>query len=203
MAISGVVSGLAICLFGVPRPAVSARSARDPDDVGEAGHWMETTAWVTAPASGSSPAMSPRRHYGASPGSSHPALAGMPPGSATPKDNLFAVAIDESGGPGTGYDTVYADSNNDNRIDPATERQAFLLGSTSKQAPIYLEFRVVTADRPTPISSISLLFPISDVRSPRTSTPTCGMVRIGSGGTPEGPRAPRRAGRSGQQRHLQ
>jgi hypothetical protein len=83
------------------------------------------------------------------------------------KDKVFAVALDESGGTGAGYDTVYVDSNNDNRIDAEKERHRFPLGTTSKADPVYLEFQIVTAGKTNAHFFHFTAFPYSDERHPQ------------------------------------
>ena len=41
------------------------------------------------------------------------------------QDNIFSLVIDEYGGTGTGYNTLYVDSNNNNRIDKTGEKHAY------------------------------------------------------------------------------
>lgn len=51
------------------------------------------------------------------------------------KDNTYTFVIDESGGTGTGFNTLYADLNNDNRLDPNGEKFPLALsGLTDKEA---------------------------------------------------------------------
>jgi hypothetical protein len=51
------------------------------------------------------------------------------------KDNTYTVVIDESAGTGTGFNTLYADLNNDNRLDPNSEKFALALsGLTTREA---------------------------------------------------------------------
>lgn len=52
-------------------------------------------------------------------------------------DRLYTLVIDESAGTGKGYDRVYIDANNDNRVEEA-EGRPFELGTTSKTVPIRL-----------------------------------------------------------------
>lgn len=60
------------------------------------------------------------------------------------KDSTFTLLIDESGGTGSGYDTLYVDSNNDNRIDEKTERHSFEMGTrtSTPRTSIYVEFQI-------------------------------------------------------------
>ena len=57
-------------------------------------------------------------------------------------DNVFTLVIDQSAGTGTGYDVLYVDSNNDNRLDQEKERHGIVVGTPAKADPIYVEFQV-------------------------------------------------------------
>jgi hypothetical protein len=83
------------------------------------------------------------------------------------QDNLFSVVIDESGGTGSGYDTVYVDSNNDNRLDPKMERHGFPLSTTTVGHPIYLEFQIVAGGKTNTHLFHFTAFPYSDARTPK------------------------------------
>ena len=82
------------------------------------------------------------------------------------QDNVHSIVLDESGGTGTGYDTVYADVNNDNRIDPNTERFAFTLGTTSHAEPVRIKLTVTAGGRPFPYSFEFTAFPYQDENNP-------------------------------------
>ncbi len=82
------------------------------------------------------------------------------------EDNVYAIVLDESSGTGAGYDTVYADVNNDNRIDPATERFAFTLGTTSHAEPVRMKLTVTAGGRPFPYSFEFTAFPYQDENNP-------------------------------------
>jgi len=58
------------------------------------------------------------------------------------QDNVHTLVIDESGGTGKGYDTLYADIDNDNNLDPNTERFSFKLGTTSKTEPVRITLTI-------------------------------------------------------------
>ena len=77
-------------------------------------------------------------------------------------DNVYTLVIDESGGTGTGYDTVYADRNNDNRIDPETEKLAFVLGTTRHAEPVRIELTVSAGGKTIPYSFEFSAFPYKD-----------------------------------------
>ena len=52
------------------------------------------------------------------------------------QDNTYTFVIDESAGTGTGVNTLYADLNNDNRLDPNSEKFALALsGLTDSGQP--------------------------------------------------------------------
>jgi len=74
-------------------------------------------------------------------------------------DNIHTLVIDESGGTGTGYDTVYADLDNDNRFDPAGEKFAFELGTTRHAEPLRLKLAVRAAGNEIPYSFEFSAFP--------------------------------------------
>jgi len=77
-------------------------------------------------------------------------------------DNVHTLVIDESGGTGSGYDTVYADLNNDNRLDPASEEFAFELGSTRHTEPVRLKLTVRAGGKEIPYSFQFSAFPYKD-----------------------------------------
>jgi hypothetical protein len=83
------------------------------------------------------------------------------------QDKLFSIVIDESGGTGSGYDTVYVDSNNDNRLDPNTERHKFSLSTVSLDRPIYLEFQIAAGGKTNTHLFHFTAFPYSDARNPK------------------------------------
>lgn len=78
------------------------------------------------------------------------------------EDNVFAFVIDESGGPGEGYDVLYADLNNDNRIDPEKERFEFRLSATSREDPLRISLLVTAAGVTAPYFVNFSAFPYSD-----------------------------------------
>jgi len=78
------------------------------------------------------------------------------------EDQTFTLVIDESAGPGTGYDTLYADLDNDNRIDVKTERIPFRMSTTSNSIPTRIEFRVTAGGREAPYSVEFTAFPYPD-----------------------------------------
>jgi len=78
------------------------------------------------------------------------------------EDNVFAFAIDESGGTGEGYDVVYVDGNNDNRLDPEKERFEFSLSTTSRDDPLRIRLLVTAGDVTAPYHVNFTAFPYSD-----------------------------------------
>jgi hypothetical protein len=79
-----------------------------------------------------------------------------------PEDNTFVFVIDESGGTGTGYDLVYVDCNNDNRIDSENERFKFLLGSSARTEPLRISLMVTAKGKVAPYFLNFSAFPYSD-----------------------------------------
>lgn len=57
-------------------------------------------------------------------------------------DSLYTLVLDESKGPGKGYDTLYIDANNDNRIDAEKERFSIHVGDPGQTAPIRVRLQV-------------------------------------------------------------
>lgn len=80
------------------------------------------------------------------------------------KDNVFTFVIDESGGTGKGYDTLYVDGNNDNRIDADRERFRFRMSSVSRDDPIRLTIQVRAGGRTMPYRFNFTAFPYSDAK---------------------------------------
>lgn len=78
------------------------------------------------------------------------------------EDNVFAFVIDESGGPGEGYDVLYADLNNDNRIDPQKERFEFRLSTTSRDDPLRISLLVTAHGVTAPYFVNFSAFPYCD-----------------------------------------
>ena len=65
-------------------------------------------------------------------------------------DNIHTIVMDESGGTGKGYNTLYIDLDNDNRIDPDNEKFSFQLGTTSKDIPIRIKLTVTAGGKKIP-----------------------------------------------------
>jgi hypothetical protein len=77
-------------------------------------------------------------------------------------DNVFAFALDESGGTGKGYDVVYVDGNNDNRFDPEKERFEFSLSTRSDDVPLRIRLQVTAGGVTAPYHVNFTAFPYSD-----------------------------------------
>lgn len=77
-------------------------------------------------------------------------------------DNIFTLVIDESRGAGTGYNVVYADVNNDNRIDPDRERFGFQLGTTRGAEPVTITLSVTAGGKTFPYAFEFTAFPYKD-----------------------------------------
>ncbi len=82
------------------------------------------------------------------------------------QDNVFTLVIDESRGTGTGFNTVYADLNNDNRITPENERFGFQLGTTRGAEPVRITLSVSTGGKTIPYAFEFTVFPYKDQSDP-------------------------------------
>jgi hypothetical protein len=78
------------------------------------------------------------------------------------KDNVFTFVLDESGGPGKGYDVLYVDANNDNRIDPEKERFKIRLSNRSNENPLRIRLLVTAGGVTAPYYVSFTAFPYSD-----------------------------------------
>jgi len=78
------------------------------------------------------------------------------------QDNIFTLVLDESRGTGTGFNTVYADLNNDNRITPENERFGFQLGTTRGAEPVRITLSVSAGGRTIPYAFNFTAFPYKD-----------------------------------------
>jgi len=81
-------------------------------------------------------------------------------------DNVYTLVLDESGGTGKGYDVLYVDLNNDNRIDVDKERFAFRLGTTAKADPVRIRLLVAARGVAAPYCVSFSAFPYSDASHP-------------------------------------
>jgi len=77
-------------------------------------------------------------------------------------DNIHTLVVDESGGTGMGFDTVYADLNNDNRIDSEREKLSFELGTTRSADPTRLKLTIQAGGQTVPYSFQFTAFPYKD-----------------------------------------
>lgn len=81
-------------------------------------------------------------------------------------DNMFTLVIDENRGTGTGFNIVYADVNNDNRIDPDRERFGFRLGTTSEAEPVRITLSVIAGGKTLSYAFEFTAFPYKDRNNP-------------------------------------
>lgn len=81
-------------------------------------------------------------------------------------DNIHTISLDESQGTGTGYNTVYVDLDNDNRIDPNNEKFSFQLGSTRKTIPVRIRLMVSAGGKKIPYYFNFSAFPYTDEKNP-------------------------------------
>jgi len=81
-------------------------------------------------------------------------------------DNIHSMVLDESKGTGTGYDTVYVDLDNDNRIDPDKERFSFEMSTTSIDKPLRIRLVVSAGGKKIPYCFSFTAFPYTDENNP-------------------------------------
>ena len=81
-------------------------------------------------------------------------------------DNIHTVILDESKGTGTGYDTVYVDLDNDNRIDGDKEKFSFQMSTTSIEKPLRIKLAVSSGGKTIPYCFSFTAFPYTDERNP-------------------------------------
>jgi len=82
------------------------------------------------------------------------------------QDNVFTLVIDESRGTGTGFNTVYADLNNDNQIKPKSEMFGFQLGTTRGAEPMRITLSVSAGGKTIPYAFEFTAFPYKDRDDP-------------------------------------
>jgi hypothetical protein len=82
------------------------------------------------------------------------------------KDSSYSFVLDESGGPGKGYDTIYVDANNDNRIDAGSERFAVTVGNPAHSEPIRIRLMVSSGGVTAPYHVSLSAFEYSDENHP-------------------------------------
>jgi hypothetical protein len=105
------------------------------------------------------------------------------------KDNTYTFVIDESAGTGTGFNTLYADLNNDNRLDPNSEKFGLTLsGLTDREArKVRITLSVWTGGKTIPYASDFKAFRYKDSNHPiekihancRDSTIMVGAAQFG------------------------
>ena len=81
-------------------------------------------------------------------------------------DNVYTFVIDESGGTGKGYDTLYVDLNNDNRLDGPDEKVPFPMSTTSQDHPVRLKLLVRAGQTTVPYWVSFTAFPYKDAKNP-------------------------------------
>ena len=84
------------------------------------------------------------------------------------QDNIFSLVIDESGGSGTGYNVLYMDSNNNNRIDKSGETHDFSMSglTTADSFPLRVRLDVSAGDRIIPYHFAFTAFNYTDKKNP-------------------------------------
>lgn len=82
------------------------------------------------------------------------------------EDNIYTIVLDESGGIGKGYDTVYVDSDNDNRIEPNEEKFSFKMSTTSNAIPLRMKLTVSAGGKKIPYYFNFTAFPYKDENNP-------------------------------------
>ncbi len=82
------------------------------------------------------------------------------------EDNVFTFVIDESEGTGKGYDTLYLDADNDNRIDAQSERIMFKMSTTIHAEPVRLKIEISSGGRKAPYWVDFTAFPYTDQKNP-------------------------------------
>jgi hypothetical protein len=81
-------------------------------------------------------------------------------------DNIYTIVLDESGGTGKGYDTVYVDADNDNRIDPNKEKFSFEMSTTRNDIPLRMKLIVAAGGKRIPYYFNFTAFPYTDENNP-------------------------------------
>jgi hypothetical protein len=81
-------------------------------------------------------------------------------------DKTYTLVIDESAGTGKGYDTLYVDLNNDNRIDGPDETVRFPISTTSLERPVRLKFQVKIGEATIPYWVSFTAFPYKGEKYP-------------------------------------
>ena len=104
-------------------------------------------------------------------------------------DKIHTLVLDESKGTGRGYDTVYVDLDNNNRIDANKEKFSFQLGTTRKTIPVRIKLTVTSGGKKIPYYFSFAAFPYTDENNPvekvhataRNSSIFVGKANFGEG----------------------
>ena len=82
------------------------------------------------------------------------------------KDSVYALVLDESNGPGKGYDTIYVDANNDLRIDPEKERFPVCVEDSPQAGSIRIALQVAAGGATAPYYVSLAAFQHCDAKFP-------------------------------------
>jgi hypothetical protein len=78
------------------------------------------------------------------------------------KDSIFSFVLDESEGTGKGYDTIYVDADNDNRIDEEKERYKITIGNPAHSDKNRIRLQVTSGGVTAPYGVSLSAFQYSD-----------------------------------------
>lgn len=81
-------------------------------------------------------------------------------------DKIYTIVLDESQGTGEGYDTVYVDIDNDNRIDSDNEKFFFQMSTTSNDIPLRIKLMVSAGGKKILYYFSFAAFPYTDENNP-------------------------------------
>ncbi len=84
------------------------------------------------------------------------------------KDNTYTFVIDEASGTGTGFNTLYADLNNDNRLDPDSERFPLTLSGLiiAERKNVRIPLSVRVGGKTIPYAFNFVAFRYTDLNNP-------------------------------------
>jgi hypothetical protein len=82
------------------------------------------------------------------------------------KDNIHTIVLDESKGTGKGYDTVYVDLDNDNRISSDNEKFQFQMSTTRNEIPLRIKLTISAGGKKIPYYFNFTAFPYTDKNNP-------------------------------------
>jgi hypothetical protein len=84
------------------------------------------------------------------------------------RDNTYTFVVDESAGTGTGFNTLYADLNNDNRLDPNTEKFPLTLSglTTAEERNVRIMLSVRVGGKTIPYGFNFVAFRYKDQNHP-------------------------------------